>query len=267
LTALETEQIRAFEAARSSATTYAKGTRRWQDVPSQGAGRLRSELGLDDHPVVLLATNVLGDSLTLERNVFAQSMAEWIQKTVQHLAAHPEIQLVVRVHPGERLIHGPSMASVIQDALPSIPAHIHIVGPRETTNTYDLMELADLGLVYTTTVGMEIAMRGVPVIVAGKTHYRGRGFTMDPSSWEEYLLMLDDALGAPRPRRLDQDEIELAWRYAYGFVFEYPHGFPWRLMHFWHDMDEWPIARVLSTEGEAAFGRTFRYLAGERIAW
>lgn len=159
------------------------------------------------------------------------------------------------------------MASVIRDALPSMPAHIHIVGPRETTNTYDLMDLADLGLVYTTTVGMEIAMRGVPVIVAGKTHYRGRGFTLDPSSWKEYFQMLDEALRDPASRRLGNEKTELAWRYAYRFVFEYPHSFPWRLMHFWKDMDEWPIGRVLSTEGEAAFGQTFRYLAGERITW
>jgi hypothetical protein len=228
---------------------------------------LRSQLGLDDRPVVLLATNVLGDSLTLGRNVFAESMAEWIEKTVRNLAAHTGIQLVVRVHPGERLIHGPSMASVIQRALPSIPSHIHIVGPRETTNTYDLMDLASLGLVYTTTVGMEMAMRGMPVIVAGRTHYRDRGFTLDPSTWEEYFSMLERELGNPLPRRLDQREIDLAWRYAYRFIFEYPRDFPWRLMHFWKDMEEWPMARVLSAEGEAAFGRTFRYLAGEKIVW
>jgi hypothetical protein len=37
-------------------------------------------MGLDERPVALLATNVLGDSLTLGRNVFASSMAEWITK-------------------------------------------------------------------------------------------------------------------------------------------------------------------------------------------
>ena len=34
-------------------------------------------------------------------------------------------------------------------------------------------------LCYTTTVGLEAAVRGIPVAVAGETHYRGRGFTSD----------------------------------------------------------------------------------------
>jgi hypothetical protein len=267
LTDTELQKIRDFEAARSSARIYGKGTRLWQDLPRQGQNALRLQLGLDERPVLLLATNVLGDSLTLGRNVFAASMAEWIARTIQHLAANSEFQVVVRVHPGERLIHGPSLAAVIENALPVRPPHIHVIGPRETTNTYDLMELASAGLVYTTTVGMEMAMRGVPVIVAGNTHYRRRGFTLDPSTWDEYFNMLDDVMGDPHKRRLGQHQIQAAWNYGYRFVFEYPHDFPWRLMHFWRDLEEWPLARVLSAEGEAVFGRTFRHLAGERIAW
>ena len=39
--------------------------------------------------------------------------------------------------------------------------------------------MSDLALVYTTTVGLEAANLGIPVAVAGATHYRGRGFTHD----------------------------------------------------------------------------------------
>ncbi len=86
--------------------------------------------------------------------------------------------MVIRVHPGEVLTHGPSMVDVVQKALPELPENIHLVGPKDKVNTYDLIEMADLGLVYTTTTGMEMAMSGVPVIVAGVTHYKGNGFTM-----------------------------------------------------------------------------------------
>lgn len=267
LTEIQTERIREFEVARSGAKTYGKGTRVWQDSPRLGGQALRQQMGLDARPVLLLATNVLGDSLTLGRHVFARSMAEWVEKTIRCLAARPQVQVVVRVHPGERLIQGPAMATVIQNALGTVPPHIHVIGPRDPTNTYDLIDLASTGLVYTTTVGMEMAMRGVPVIVAGNTHYRGRGFTLDPSSWDEYYLTVEAVIGNPGARLLDQDAVRTAWNYAYRFFFEYPHDFPWRLMHFWKDLDEWPLSRVLSTAGEAAFGKTFRYLAGEPIAW
>lgn len=273
LTPAEREKIAALEDARTSARKYGKGTRFWQDVPSMGGESLRASLGLDSRPIVLLATNVLGDSLTLGRNIFTVSMAEWIEKTVQYFARHPEVQLVVRVHPGERLMKGPSMVGVIERALPQRPEHIHVIGPNDKVNTYDLMEIAALGLAYTTTVGMEMAMRGVPVIVAGQTHYRGRGFTCDPATYPEYFGMLDELLSAAASEnplsfpRLTEQQVETAWNYAYRFFFEFPFDFPWRLMHFWKDYELWPLARVLSPEGRAAFGRTFDYLAGEPVTW
>ena len=259
--------IAEFEDARSHARKYGKGTRFWQDVPPVGAEELRRTLGLDGRPVVLLATNVLGDSLTLGRHVFAHSMAEWISRTVMYFAQRPDVQLVVRVHPGERLMKGPSIVGVIESAVQQMPEHIHVIGPHEKVNTYDLMDIAALGLAYTTTVGMEMAMRGVPVVAAGNTHYRGRGFTIDPCSWEEYFGQLDRVLGRLPESRLTMGQVETAWNYGYRFFFEFPLPFPWRLMHFWKDLETWPLDRVLGVNGEQQFGQTFNYLSGEPLRW
>lgn len=267
LTPAERRQIAELEDARSSAKKYGKGTRFWQDVASVGGEKLRASLGLDARPVVLLATNVLGDSLTLGRNIFTASMAEWIGKTAQYFAARPDVQFVVRIHPGERLMKGPSSAEVIKAVLPDLPENIRLVGPLEKVNTYDLMELAGLGLAYTTTVGMEMCLRGVPVIVAGHTHYRGRGFTYDPQTYDQYFSMLDNLLKDLPARRLTPEQVETAWNYAYRFFFEFPIPFPWRLMHFWKDLETWPLGRVLAEEGRAEFGRAFDYLAGTPIEW
>jgi hypothetical protein len=165
------------------------------------------------------------------------------------------------------LIKGPSIARVIQNAVSDLPAHIHVVGPRDKTNTYDLIGLASVGLAYTTTTGLEMAMRGVPVVVAGQTHYRGRGFTWDASSWDEYNSWLAKVVDGTAPNRLSQDEVASAWRYAYRFFFDYPLDFPWRLMHFWQDLDKWPVARVLGPLGQDAFGQAFHCLTGERRSW
>ncbi len=258
--------IEELESARMGGKSFGKSVRKWQDVETKGGETLRKELGLDKkRPIVLLATNVLGDSLTLGRNVFAQSMADWIEKTVQFFATRPEVQLVIRIHPGERLTHGPSMADVVKSALPEIPSNIHLIGPLEKVNTYDLMELASLGLVYTTTTGLEMAMNGIPVIACGETHYRKRSFTLDPSSWDEYFSMIDESL--KRKKSLTKKQTETAWEYAYRFFFEYPLVFPWRLMHFWKDMEIWPMSRVLSKECQKEFGKTFEYLAGKNLKW
>ena len=177
LTEPQLERLHSLFVARQHAALWENFARLWQDIPVQGGEKARAALGLDKRPVVLLATNVLGDSLTLGRQVFSKTMAEWISRTVQYFNWRPDVQLVIRIHPGEVLTHGLSMAEVVRQVLPKLPEHIRLIGPKDKINTYDLIDVADLVLVYTTTVGLEMAMNGLPVIVSGKTHYRGRGFT------------------------------------------------------------------------------------------
>jgi hypothetical protein len=267
LTESELDQIRSMFEARQRADLWANFARRWQDAPAQGGERARAELGLDERPVALLATNVLGDSLTLGRQIFSQSMAEWITRTVQYFAGRPDVQLVIRVHPGEVLTHGLSMEKVVHQVLPKLPEHIHLIGAKEKVNTYDLIEVADIGLVYTTTVGMEMALCGLPVIVSGATHYRERGFTKDPDSWVEYFKVLGQILSNPKKFRLTRETVDLAWQYAFRFFFEYPRPFPWHLVKVWDDYKNHPLASVLSKDGLEQYGATFRYLVGEPVDW
>jgi hypothetical protein len=266
LTESQNERIRKFESARMGARLEGKAARLWQDVPAQGGESIRAQLGLDARPVVLLATNVLGDSLTLGRNVFSKSMAEWITRTVQYFADRKDVQLVIRVHPGERLTYGLSTVDVVKAAVPMVPKNIHIIGPLEKVNTYDLMEFTDLGLVFTTTTGLEMSLNGIPVIACGNTHYRNRGFTLDPKSYDDYFDILNSVLSDVGKHQLTDAQVDLAWRYAYCFFFEYPRPFPWRLISFWDDMKTWPVGRVLGAEG-ADFSETFRQMMGEPLRW
>jgi hypothetical protein len=266
------EQVGALFASRQSADLWENFSRRWQGLPSQGGQQVRAQLGLDKvtleaRPVVLLAANVIGDSLTLGRQVFTDSMTEWLQRTVHQFSVRSDVQLIVRIHPGERYTQGPSVADVVRQVLPSLPAHIHLISADDPVNTYDLVEIADLGLAYTTTVGMEMAMSGVPAVIVGQTHYRGKGFTLDPDSWESYFQILEGVLISPEKYRLSQLQVEQAWNYAYRFYFEYPSPFPWHLLHFWNELETWSVERVLSDEGQTIFANTFRYLTGEPADW
>ncbi|MCZ2127884.1 MAG: capsular biosynthesis protein [Anaerolineales bacterium] len=262
------ERVADLENARRGARVWGKSKRLWQYVSSQGADETRKALKLDARPVVMLAANVLGDSLTLGRDVFAASMTEWMTKTVQYFAKRDDVQLVVRVHPGEKLVpQAKSMAAVVKEALPELPSHIRLIGALDEINTYDLIEIADVGLAYTTTVGLETAMNGCPVISCGQTHYRGRGITLDPNTWDEYYATLENVLADISAYRLNEKQIEFAWNYAYRFFFEYPRPFPWRLMNFWDDLAEHPLESVLSAEGLARFKKTFDVLIGEPFSW
>lgn len=268
LTQPELRSMESLYAVRREGRKGGRFGRSWQSGVSQGAQAARERLGLDaDRPMALLCTNVVGDSLALDRQVFTQGMADWLAVTARHFAQSTSAQLVVRVHPGEMLGAGHPSIDIVRQALPQLPQQVVVVPPESDLNTYDLIELAHVGLVYTTTVGMEMAMFGVPAVVSGATHYRGKGFTDDPASLGEYLDTLTRRLQEPAGRRLPDDQVELAWRYAYRFFFEYPFVFPWHLLTFWEDMAERPLEKLLASEPSPELDRTLRALAGESVDW
>lgn len=261
------ERMRSLMMARQRASMWENFARLWQGKPAEGGEQARQKLGLDQRPVVLLATNVLGDSLTLGRQVFSKSMAEWISRTVQYFIGRPDVQLVIRIHPGEVLTHGQSMADVVQGVLPRLPENIRLIRASDEINTYDLIEVADVGLVYTTTVGLEMAMMGLPVIVAGQTHYRERGFTYDPDSWVAYFKLLGHILENPSEFRLSREQVNQAWQYAYRFFFDYPQPFPWHLVRLWEDYKNTDLKTALTGSDSEAYRRSFRFLAGQPVNW
>lgn len=256
-------RIKTLYTSRKKADLWSNFSRRWQEQPGIGGKQVRETLQLDERPVALLAANVIGDSLTLDRQIFSLNMTEWLKRTVDYFACNPEIQLLIRVHPGERFTQGPSVSGLVRSTLPEIPEHIRLIEHDSPINTYDLIEISDFGLVYTTTVGMEMAMGGVPVIVAGQTHYRNKGFTLDPETWDQYFRFLDEISVHPKNFHLNEEQVQFAWNYAYIFFFDYPLPFPWHLRFFWDELEEWPIERVLSEVGQANFGETFESLLGK----
>jgi hypothetical protein len=268
LTAGERITINELFQARRGGRTWEQFNRQWQASQSEGAQIARGKLGLDPtKAVALLCTNVVGDSLALNRQIFSAGMEDWLRETVEIFSRFTEYQLVVRVHPGELLGAGHPSVEIVKDALPQPPEHVIVVPPESEINTYDLIELAHLGLVYTTTVGLEMSMHGVPVIVAGSTHYRGKGFTDDPGSWDEYVETLQRRLAEVPGRRLPDEVVDLAWRYAYRFFFDYPFPIPWHLISFWDDLAAHPLEKVLKPENIEAYKATVEAFVGRPIDW
>lgn len=263
----EWKQVKAFFSSRQGGGLWENFSRRWQGTASQGGEAARAALGLDARPLVLLPTNVLGDSLTLGRHIISESMTDWLIRTIKYFWKHPEVQFLIRVHPGEQIGWGPSVYDILIEKFPELPENIHLLPAGAEVNTYDLVNTADVGLVFTTTVGMEMAMSGLPVIVTGQTHYRNKGFTLDAESWDSYIELLEQVLESPEKFRPSRQQVELAWTYAFCFFFDYPQPFPWHVQHFWDDVKKWPLERVLSDQGLELFGDTFRFLAGEPINW
>ena len=72
-------------------------------------------------------------------------MTEWIERLIPYLATQVRGP-VGGAHPSGRNLDGRPIGGGDHHArsLPELPAHIHLIGPAEKVNTYDLMEITDL---------------------------------------------------------------------------------------------------------------------------
>jgi hypothetical protein len=179
---------------------------------------LAQATGLDpDKPWIGLLTNVMWDAqLHYPANAFA-NMREWIVDTIGWFAEHPELQLLVRVHPAESTGSVPSRQRVVDEiarVFPVLPGNVAVVGPDETLGTYAAMRACDSAIIYGTKTGVELSAMGIPVVVAGEAWIRGKGVTRDVSSVEDYHRVLAEL---PFGRRLDEATTRRARQYAYHF--------------------------------------------------
>jgi len=147
------------------------------------------------------------------------SMLAWVQETIRYFERRPELQLVIRVHPAELRGGIPSrqlMALEIRKAFPRLPPNVFVVGPESQVSTYGLVEQCNAAIIYNTKTGMEISSLGIPVIVAGEAWIRGKGFSLDASSPDDYFRILDRL---PLSGPLSADQLRRARKYAYHFFF------------------------------------------------
>ncbi len=191
---------------------------------------VRARLGLSkDRPAWVLFTSS-DDEVAAEPDWHGmRPQTEWVAETIAYARAHPEIDLVVRLHPntGSRRSVGANLQQLEDlDALRGdLPGNVRWVAPDDEVSSYTLMELGTVGLVAHSTVGLEMATKGRRVIVTAPNAVIGTPFVRTTQESAAYLRELDDALGLA-PRHVDEDVRRLALRFAYGLFFRQPVEFP-----------------------------------------
>jgi hypothetical protein len=193
----------------------------------QDPSRIRERLSLPTSGRIIVAfTNVAWDTAVVGRNTIFPSMKAWLKATVELFREElRQDTLVIRVHPGEVRLWTPT-AEPVEGMFDreTMPPNVRIVGPSDDVSSYELLGMSDLNIVYSSTIGLEAAVAGRTVVVAGKTHFDGKGFTITCQSPKDYRTNL--RAGA-LPTLLDSDAKELARRYAYAQLFRNHLEFPW----------------------------------------
>jgi hypothetical protein len=145
---------------------------------------------------VLLALNSSWDSAALGLHRVFESSARWVVETVRFLLEQTRAQVIVRQHPAERFAAGRSTDDykrLLQETFGTDP-RLTFIAAADPVNSYDLLELVSVVLVYTSTFGVEAALRGKVVITASSSYYSDLGFIWRATSLDQYNTHLRDAV-------------------------------------------------------------------------
>lgn len=168
-------------------------------------------------PVVGLLTNVAWDAQLHYGATPFPDMMTWLLDTIRYFAKRPELQLLVRIHPAEvkgyNRSRQPALAEIHRE-FPTLPSNVFVIPPESSISTYSTMEQCNAVIIYATKTGIELAARGIPVVVAGEAWIKNKGFALDASSQDRYYELLDRL---PLAGRLTPEQTTLARKYAYHF--------------------------------------------------
>ena len=224
---LTPEQERKLDSYMGSRLSGGRDYVTYHPNPIEDEEVLTQRLGLDlKRPVISLFTNVLWDAqLFYDYNAF-DNMVDWLIQTISYFQRRSDLQLVIRVHPAEvkggQATRQPILAEITAH-FPTLPDNIKVIPPESDLSSYTLADISHAALIYGTKMGLEIASRGTPVIIAGETLSRGKGFTYDVETREQYFALLDRICELPRN---SPEMIARARKYAYHLFFRRMIDFP-----------------------------------------
>jgi len=169
---------------------------------------------------VLLLTNVSWDAQIHYKSRVFPDMHSWIEETIVWFSDNPNVDLVIRIHPAEvtgRIKARDPIFEYICGRFPNLPNNIKVIQPDEAISTYKLMEICDLGIIFATKAGIELAAIGKPLIVAGESWIRGRGLSSDPENKGQYFNLLKEFVNDPNSLGIN---VAGALNFAHNFFFK-----------------------------------------------
>jgi len=157
-----------------------------------------------------LFTNLIWDSAVYGQDTIFTNMYSWIKTTIDFFVQNPTKNLVIRIHPAEvRITWWQTRYSTLDfinlnfDVLPS---NIKIIEPANSASSYELMKIADVGLIYTSTAGLEMGILNKPVISSANGHFSGLNLIYEAHSKMNYIDLLNTNLN---PMKNQKSNLEI----------------------------------------------------------
>jgi hypothetical protein len=142
---------------------------------------------------------------------------DWLHALIDWIGLRKNLQLIVRVHPRLAALyrHGTvaTQAGRMKREFAQIPENVVMVWPESSISSYNLGEIADVAAVGTSTIGLELARFGVPVVAAfpGFGPFPTGSFVRYAANSTGYFGELEAAL--TRPASFEAIREAIRWTY------------------------------------------------------
>ena len=175
--------------------------------------------------VITIFTNLIWDAANVARDIAFPSALSCIEQTISYFKDNPDVHILVRSHPAEKVLGtNERYGNLIREKFNNqLPANVSVIDPEMDINSFTVIDMSDIGVVNTSTVGLEFAMMAKPIVLISETHYRNKGFTYDPVNTKQYFEMLEKLLVNTD---LLKNQAELAQKYFYMMMFLYQKDIP-----------------------------------------
>ena len=185
------EQARVLDMARAEIDdrTAARDFRQFQVAQATQRDDLRYD--------ILVPLNIRWDSAALSRQRIFASVEQWLVALLDWVSARPDVSICIRQHPRERLgfAKGSDDLAPLLERYSALGERVRFVAAADEINTYDLLRHVKVVLPHTSTIGIEAAFLGKPVVIGTSVYYEDFGFVQRPATRDEYFAKIADALG------------------------------------------------------------------------
>ena len=192
-------KLDAYLARRFQGDFTMAGIQFWAGMKGLDEAFLKKAAGFKQ--IVPIFTNVIFDTSQPHANTVFDDMFDWLDMVLEVIRRHPETLFIIRAHPDELRLRKASRETVaawVQATGAAREPNVVFVAPTETLSSYELIQRSKFVMVYNSTIGLEAAILGAPVLCAGKARFTQYPTVFFPQTVDEVRGQMKEFLATEK---------------------------------------------------------------------
>lgn len=146
---------------------------------------------------------------------------ELIDRAITYFSKKENHCLVIRIHPNT--VESDVLVATLKKRQGELPSNVKLILPNEAINSYQLLDASSSCIVFMSTIGLEAASIGKPVLVCGRSLIYGQDYSLNLPHAEACESYFERLLSEPSG---DIKQMRSAYRYGYHLYFRTCMPFP-----------------------------------------